>query len=86
MTEQEAQADLEAKVRELFEPVILACTNKLDCLRWNGSGIVQDHMRNGCNYLVPKAFMSAVLEAKGQSFKGFTKESKTLRRQYLDLI
>jgi hypothetical protein len=86
VTEQEAQADLDAKVRELFEPVIQACMDKLLFLRLSGSGIVEDHMRNDCNYLVPKAFMSAVLEEKGQRFKGFTKESKELRRNYLELM
>jgi hypothetical protein len=86
MTEQEAQADLEAKVRDLFKPLMQSVMESLNRLRLSGSGIVQDHMRNECNYLVPKAFMSAVLEEKGQRFKGFTKESKELKRNYLELL
>jgi len=86
MTEQEAQEDLEAKVRELFGPLMQSVMESLNRLRLSGSGIVEDHMRNECNYLVPKAFMSAVLEEKGRRFKGFTQQSKTLRRQYLDLM
>ena len=86
MTEQEAKADLEAKVRELFEPLMQVCMGKLESLRLSGSGIVKDHMRNDCTYLVPKAFMSAVLGSTGRRYQGFTKESKTLRRQYLDLM
>jgi hypothetical protein len=86
MTEQEVQADLESKVYTLFEPLMQSVIESLNRLRLSGSGIVQDHMRNECNYLVPKAFMSAVLEEKGRRYKGFTQESKTLRRQYIDLM
>ncbi len=86
MTEEEAQADLEAKVRTLFEPLMQSVMEALNRVRLSGSGIVKDHMRNECNYLVPKAFMSAVLDAKGQRFMGFTRESKALRRNYIELM
>lgn len=45
MTEDEARADLEAKVREMFEPLLQVAINKLGTT----PGVVQDHLQCGCD-------------------------------------
>lgn len=86
MTEQESKEDLENKVRELFEPLMKACIFRIESLRLSGSGIIDDHIRNEHSYLVPQAYMSAFLKDRSNLFKGFTIESKRLRKNYLDLL
>lgn len=80
--EAEARADLEAKVRELFDPLMQACMNILASLRLSGSGVVEEHMRHECNYMVPKALMAAVLREMSDRFYGFTDQNKVLTKKY----
>lgn len=60
MTEDEARADLKAKVREKLEELVAFGLAKLDALDRSGAGIVQDHLANQGNYKTPMNFMAAL--------------------------
>ena len=56
------EEDFKAKVRELFEQVADRLEPQLDKMIQSGCGIVDDHVANGSEYLVAKAFLCAFLE------------------------
>ncbi len=86
MTEQEARDDLEAKVRELSEPLIQVCVNRLQSLQLSGSGIVQEHMDHDCNYVVPKAYMNALIRVMRYRFELYETEHVELSNNYYNLM
>jgi len=62
MTEQEhdeALADLRQKIKTLTADLEAMAMARLDKLDKAGTGIVQDHAENGCNYRTPRNFMAA---------------------------
>ncbi len=78
-TEDEARADLETKVREMFEPLLQVAINKLGTT----PGVVQDHLQCGCDNVVPKAYLAAFSSYLCDRFALHTPKAQDLSSQYL---
>lgn len=88
MTEQEARDDLERKVRELLEDAVKSGLDKLvsvsgacSGIAVRHSGIVEEHLRNDCNWVCAREFMVAFArDLGGQHMPALAKQSKAWRK------
>jgi hypothetical protein len=82
----EAQAQLEALVREFMADEIEHAVDCLKKLIESGSGVVQDHIANGCNLVTTRNFMvafsSEMRSAHTPLLSRQTKEWKALIENY----
>lgn len=62
MDTKQAKKDLETKVRELLKEISKLGVAKLIILETKGSGIVDDHLANGCDFTTPREFILALAE------------------------